>query len=105
MTSGDYVEFHTPASGTPPVMLELTFFGYSPSVLRGTTIPWTTLGEFESAAFAYRFNGYAVSIYGDFTSLKVTSAVPEPGTIGMLLAGLGVVALRRRTQAAGRITQ
>lgn len=104
---GDRVAVREPnsSSGPPPVNLELEFNGSSPDVLSSTALPWTELRNFERMGFTYRFEDIGVNVHGTITSLRLTSPVPEPASIGMLLAGLGAVALRRRTQAAGRITQ
>lgn len=102
----DSVSVHEPYldGQPPPVEFGLRFFGDSASVLSSTAPPWTELRNFEYMAFSYRTSDSDVFISGAITSLQLTSPIPEPASIGMLLAGLGVVALRRRMQNPRRVT-
>lgn len=45
------------------------------------------------------YNNASLQILGDFTHLAVATPVPEPETYALLLAGLGLLALRARRRA------
>ncbi|WUR14181.1 PEP-CTERM sorting domain-containing protein [[Empedobacter] haloabium] len=75
----------------------------SGTVLNGYQLPGSELTNFRAGSFTYSYEGYTLDadgyhnfrwdISGDITAI---AAVPEPGTYAMLLAGLGLVAWRRK---------
>ncbi|WP_227470207.1 PEP-CTERM sorting domain-containing protein [Massilia sp. YMA4] len=84
-------------------MIGVTLDDPSGKVLTGYQLPGSELTTFNAGTFAYIYEGYTIddsgyhnyswTISGDITAI---AAVPEPGTYAMLLAGLGLVAWRRK---------
>lgn len=83
--------------------VSLFLTGPSADALSDTALPADVLDTF-GGTFQYSYGyfneaGYqSLRFRGDITSISVVSSVPEPGTYGMLLAGLGLLAWRRRAR-------
>lgn len=91
-------------------MLSVTLFDLSGTVLHGSQLPGAETTKFADGNFTYEYKQNALpengkvhtdnwTVEGDITGVTQISAVPEPGTYAMLLAGPGIVGWRRR--AAG----
>ena len=61
----------------------------------------TTYGDLGSPSSAYGiFTQFQVDAGGDVFDVSIFAAVPEPGTVSLLLLGIGALALRRREEIA-----
>ena len=88
--------------------LGVTLTDLDGTVLNSHQLPGAETTGFRSGTFVYQyeqtvkqgdaFHSYTWSIRGDIAGVSQVSAVPEPGTYAMLLAGLGVLAWRRRAR-------
>jgi PEP-CTERM motif len=81
--------------------VSLFFTAPSADALNDTALPPALLdsfdGEFRYVYGSFTDTGYQSLVFrGDITSVSLVSSVPEPGTYAMLLAGLGLLAWRRR---------
>lgn len=80
---------------------DLDFWG-NPGTFDGAALPHgVPMDQIASTRFTYAYfelNPLSPLRYarGELTSFELVSSVPEPGTYAMLLAGLGILAWRRR---------
>jgi hypothetical protein len=83
-------------------MIDFTFLnGYAPEP--GDSLTFLTAASLQQfSGVTYQLIGvpdslgYSVNISGNSLQLNVTSAVPEPSALGLVLAGSGMLLRRRR---------
>ncbi|WEF31054.1 PEP-CTERM sorting domain-containing protein [Pseudoduganella chitinolytica] len=96
----DFVRFDGNTYREDWVGFGLNFFDPTATALSAATIPTTELGQFNGAFYfgsvSYTPGVSSYRLRGELTSMSLVSAVPEPGTYAMLLAGLGLLAWRRK---------
>lgn len=99
----DWVSFQAPMyyMDGPGYAAATTLSFQAPAGTLGDTALPATLSPF-TGWFTYAYVSYAddetLVFEGNITSASIVSSVPEPGTYAMLLAGLGLVAWRRRAR-------
>lgn len=96
----DYVRFDGNTYGNDWVGFGLHFTDPTATALSESTIPTTALSLFNSSFYfgsvSYTPGVSSYRLKGEVTSMSLVSTVPEPSTYAMLLAGIGLVAWRRK---------
>lgn len=100
LSMGTYRYLYLPTGAMTREEAGFTFADSTHTKFDGNKVPGANASTFDSNTMRYVYSdnslntGFAVD--ANITNLRLVSAVPEPGTYAMLLAGLGVLSWRRR---------